>query len=135
MLSARTLAARTLSVNIACSAGAVYEFVVNPENLPHWAGGLCKSVKQSAQGWVMETPQGIMKIRFADKNTFGVLDHYVTPPQGDEFCVPMRVLPNAAGSTLVFTLFQLPGMSDEDFAKDAQLVEDDLRTLKKRLER
>jgi hypothetical protein len=126
---------RTLSVNIACTPGAVYEFVVNPENLPQWAGGLCQSVARMATGWEIQTPQGTMKIRFAEKNSFGVLDHYVTPAQGGEIYAPMRVLPNGSGSTLLFTLFQLPGMSDDDFARDAQLVEQDLLALQKRLQR
>lgn len=126
--------ARTLSVNIACAPGEVYEFVVNPENLPQWAGGLCLSVARTAAGWEVHTAQGAMRIRFAEKNPFGVLDHYVKPAQGGEIHVPMRVLPNGNGSTLLFTLFQLPGMSDEDIARDAQLVEQDLRVLKKRLE-
>lgn len=34
------------------------------------------------------------------------------------------------GSEVLFTLFQLPGMSDEQFAKDAAMVEADLRMLK-----
>ena len=82
----------------------------------------------------MQTAQGAMKIRFAEKNAFGVLDHYVTPTQGSEIYVPMRVLPNGGGSTVIFTLFQLPDMSDEACTKDAQLVEQDLRELKKCLE-
>ena len=129
------LAARTLSVNINCPPRAVYTFVVNPENLPQWAGGLCHSVSRSATGWVVHTPQGDMQFRFAEENSFGVLDHYVTPPQGGEIYVPMRVLPNGGGSTLLFTLFQLPGMSEDDFARDAGLVEKDMQTLKRLLER
>ena len=126
--------ARTLSVNIACPPGKVLEFVANPENLPQWAGGLCQSVTLTEAGWEIQTAQGAMKIRFAEKNSFGVLDHYVTPAQGGEIYVPMRVLPNDGDSTVIFTLFQLPGMSDEACAKDAQLVEQDLRALKKFLE-
>lgn len=128
------LATRTLSVNINCPPGEVYAFVVNPQNLPQWAGGLCQSVTQTDQGWIVHTPQGDMRFRFAEKNPFGVLDHYVVPQQGDEVYVPMRVLPNGGGSTLMFTLFQLPGMSDADFARDAQLVEQDLQRLKQLLE-
>jgi len=127
--------ARPLSVNIACPPGKVAEFVANPENLPQWAGGLCQSVTRTAAGWEMQTAQGAMNIRFAEKNAFGVLDHYVTPAQGGEIYVPMRVLPNGDGSTVVFTLLQLPGMSDEACAQDARLVEQDLLELKKLLER
>lgn len=46
----------------------------------------------------------------------------------------MRVVANGEGSELMFTLFQLPGMSDEQFGQDAGMVETDLRTLKVVLE-
>ena len=129
------LAAHTLSVNIDCPPGRVYEFVVNPENLPQWAGGLCQSVSLTDTGWLVQTLQGTMQIRFAEKNAFGVLDHYVVPAPGVEVYVPMRVLPNGGGSTLVFTLMRQPEMSDADYAKDLQLVEQDLQRLKRLLER
>jgi hypothetical protein len=63
-----------------------------------------------------------------------VADHYVTVKPGQEVFVPIRVLRNGTGSEVVFTLFQLPGMSAEKFAEDARLVESDLRTLKAVLE-
>jgi hypothetical protein len=83
----------------------------------------------------VETPQGPMKVRFASKNDFGVLDHYVTVAPGIEVYVPMRVLPNGAGSVAIFTLFRLPDMSDEKYAEDAGWVERDLQKLKEILER
>jgi hypothetical protein len=125
---------RTLTVSIDSPPGRVYEFVSNPENLPQWAGGLCPSVGKSNDDWIAETPQGPMKIRFAEKNDFGVLDHYVTVAPGVEVYVPIRVLPNGSGSEVIFTLFRSPDMSDEKYAEDIGLVERDLRTLKKILE-
>ena len=75
-----------------------------------------------------------MKVRFVEKNDFGVLDHYVNPAPGVEVYVPMRVLSNGSGSEVIFTLFRLPDISDEKYAEDAGLVERDLRTLKSILE-
>lgn len=129
------LESRTLSVTIACPPQKVYEFVSNPENLPRWAAGLCKLVRKSDAGWVVETPRGPMQIRFAEKNDLGVLDHYVTTAQGVEIYVPMRVVPNGSGSEVIFTLFKTPGISDKQFAEDAGMVEWDLKTLKNILER
>ena len=83
----------------------------------------------------METPDGPMRIKFVGVNEFGVLDHYVRLAPGLEILNPMRVVPNGSGSEVLFTLFQLPNMSDERFAEDARLVERDLRTLKDVLER
>ena len=129
------LESRTLSVTIACHPRKVYEFVSNPENLPQWATGLGKSVRKSDAGWIAETPQGPMQLRFAEKNDFGVLDHYVTTAQGVEIYVPMRVVPNGSGSEVIFTLFKMSGMSDKRFAEDAGMVERDLKALKGVLER
>jgi carbon monoxide dehydrogenase subunit G len=125
---------RTLSVTIDCPPAKVYAFVSNPENLPQWAGGLSKSIKQSNGEWIVETPQGPMKIRFVEKNDLGVLDHYVSPTPGFEIHVPMRVLPSGSGSEVIFTIFRPPDMSDEKYAEDIGLVERDLQILKQVLE-
>ena len=42
----------------------------------------------------------------------------------------MRVFQNHNGSELLFTVYQLPDMSDEKFLEDSKLVEKDLKKLK-----
>lgn len=129
------LRSKTLSIFIERPVGEVYGFVSSPENLPKWARGLGRSVRKSDADWIVDTPQGPMKVRFVERNDFGVLDHYVSPAPGVEVYVPMRVLPNGSGSEVIFTLFRLPDMSDQKYAEDVGLVERDLRTLKEILER
>ena len=129
-----TFPSRTSSISINCQPARVYEFVSNPENLPKWAKAFCKSVTKSNDDWIMQTPRGSMKVRFAEKNAFGVLDHYVTPAPELDVYVPMRVLPNGSGNEVIFTLFRLPDMSNEQFAEDVGMVERDLKTLKDVLE-
>jgi len=102
--------------------------------MPVWATTFCKSIEKSNGEWIAMTPQGQVKIRLAEKNHFGVLDHYVIPAPGVEVYVPMRVVPNGSGSEMMFTLFRLPDMSEEQYAADAELVGQDLRTLKDILE-
>lgn len=131
---ATMFASRTLSVSIGCPPSKVYEFVSNPENLPKWAKGLGKSVRKADGDWLVDTPQGPVKVRFARKNELGVLDHYVTTAQGAEVYVPLRVIANGFGSEVLFTLFRSPEMSEEQYAEDQMLVEQDLRTLKDILE-
>ncbi len=129
------LKSKTLSVAINCDPKKLYEFVSKPENLPKWARMFCRSIKKSKGGWVVETPQGPVNVKFSKKNDFGILDHYVSPAPGVEVFVPMRVVPNASGSEVLLTLFQPAGMSDEKFAEDIRWVEQDLRTLKDIMER
>ena len=76
-----------------------------------------------------------MKVKFAEKNKFGVLDHDVTLPSGVKVHNPMRVFPNNDGSELVFTLYRRPDVSDQEFAEDVQSVEKDLAKLKILLEK
>ena len=123
-----------ISVSINCPTDQVYEFASNPENLPGWAEGLSGSIKNVNGDWVAESPMGRIKIKFADKNKFGVLDHEVTLPSGAKVYNPMRVFPNNDGSELIFTLYRRPEMSDLMFDEDAKAVKSDLEKLKALLE-
>jgi hypothetical protein len=125
---------KTIVVSIAVPPAAVYEFASNPENLPRWIPSFCKSVTQTNGEWVVESPLGPVVFWFAESNPFGVLDHTVKLPSGLELHNPMRVIPNGDGSEVIFTLFHTPNMNDEQYAEDAKLVDQDLRTLKRILE-
>lgn len=126
--------ARHVSVSIRRSPSEVYAFAANPENLPRWAKGLSGSIRNVAGEWIAESPMGKVKVRFAERNTFGVLDHDVTLPSGETVHNPMRVAANGEGSEVIFTLFRRPGVSDEAFAEDTEAVERDLAALKRLLE-
>ena len=125
---------RNLSVQIGRNPRDVYNFASVPENFPRWASGLGKSLKRKNGEWIAETPQGPIKVRFTERNEFGILDHYVIPESGVEIYIPMRVIPNGSGSELIFTLFRLSDVSDEKFATDAEWVMRDLTALKNLLE-
>jgi hypothetical protein len=131
---AATFESRTISIRINRPAAVVYDFVSVPENFPKWASGLGKSLTKRDGEWIAETLQGPMKLRFVERNSFGVLDHYVIAEPGLEIYIPMRVISNSAGSEVLFTLFRLPEMSDDKFAEDAEWVERDLNVLKNLLE-
>lgn len=125
---------RTVSVSIACPPGRVYRFVSNPQNLPAWAPAFFSSVRKQDDRWLAETTLGEIAICFAAANTLGVLDHVVTLPDGTEVNNPMRVIANAGGSEVLFTLVQQPNQTDTQFAADAATVQHDLNTLKQVLE-
>lgn len=77
---------------------------------------------------------GRVVVRFTAPNDLGVLDHDVVLPSGETVHNPLRVVANGDGSEVIFTLFQRPGMSDEELAADADAIDRDLRTLKRILE-
>ena len=127
--------AKHVSVAVERPADVVYAYASNPANLPSWAAGLVAgTIRRVDDEWIAESPMGTIRIRFAEQNPYGVLDHRVTPPDGDAQMNPMRVVPNGDGAELTFTLFRRPGVSDEAFAADAAQVEADLRRLKELLE-
>lgn len=126
---------RHVGVWIGAAPDAVYEFAADPQNLPRWAAGLARSeVRRSADGWVADSPMGLVSVEFAPPNEFGVLDHVVRLPSGEAVYNPMRVIPagpDEAGCEVVFTLRRRPGVTDEEFESDAAMVAADLDALRR----
>ena len=129
-----TFKSKHISVSINRPADDVYEFASNPENLPQWAAGLSGSIENVKGDWIAESPMGRVKVEFAEKSKFGILDHDVTLPSGEKIYNPMRVFPNDDGSEVIFTLYQRSDLSDQMFAEDAEAVAKDLEKLKSLLE-
>ena len=124
-------AARTLSVSVLRSPQDVYAFTADPRNLPRWSW--LESAEPDGDRWRVTTADGTL-LRPSPANDFGVLDHDVEPAPGVVVHVPMRVVPNGTGSEVLFTLFRLPGTTDEAFEDDARTVAADLARLKAVLE-
>ncbi|RYZ54555.1 MAG: SRPBCC family protein [Proteobacteria bacterium] len=127
--------AETLSVSIQKPFDKVYAYLAIPENYPHWASGLAKGLKKWGPVYMAETDDGMMKVKFSEKNDFGIADHFVYPTTDTEIYIPLRVLKNGEGSEVLLTLFQYPEMSAEKFAEDAEWVKKDLKALKDLLEK
>ncbi|WP_413578761.1 SRPBCC family protein [Bdellovibrio sp. HCB290] len=131
-----TYPSKQISVSINRTVSDVYEFAANPENMNLWAQGLSRAkLVKSGDSWEAESPMGNVKIRFAPRNNFGVLDHDVTLPSGAVNHNPLRVVRNGEGSEVVFTLYRLPKVSEADFEKDQSAVLKDLKALKSILEK
>jgi hypothetical protein len=129
---------RHVSVWIEAAPEVVYEFAADPRQLPQWASGLAEGgLRQSAEGWVADSPMGEVTVEFAPVNAFGVLDHVVRLPSGDAVYNPLRVVPGGVGEPrceVVFSVRRQPGMTDEQFESDAATVAADLEALRQLLE-
>lgn len=129
-----TFAVKPITQTIHREWREVYTFAAAPENLPRWAAGLGEALEQGDGDWLIDGPLGRIRVRFAEPNDFGVLDHWVTLPDGTVCYNPLRIVANGTGSEVTFTLYRLPGTSDEAYAADAAAVARDLATLKSLLE-
>ena len=131
------LQAEVITIDIERDWQEVYEAVADLRNFPKWAKTFCRAIKKLNDGdwYEMDTPQGPTRIRIASRNDFGVVDHYLVSPKGEDVYVPMRVISNGDGCQLQFTLFRRPGMTEEMFKSDKALVEKDLGTLKEAMEK
>jgi hypothetical protein len=125
--------AHTVSVGIAVDPARVYAYTADPANLAVWAPGFVKSMENQNGVWLAQTSLGEVRFRFAPPNDFGVVDHEVDLPKGTTHN-PMRVIPNGMGSEVLFTLIQLPEVSDEQFERDMDTVRADLNKLRTVLE-
>ncbi|MDL5159899.1 SRPBCC family protein [Actinomycetospora termitidis] len=114
----------------------VYAYAADPAHLPSWAAGLSTStLTPGDDGWWTATgPLGTVRVRFCERNEFGVLDHVVRLPDGTEVLNPLRVVPWGDVAEVVFSVRPREGMSDADVEADVAAVTEDLATLKGVLE-
>ncbi|SAL32529.1 hypothetical protein AWB74_01371 [Caballeronia arvi] len=121
---------QTLTVTVDRDWRELYDAIWRPEVFPTWASGLAQStLEDRGDHWRARGPAGDVIIRFTEHNAFGIMDHRVSLPNGDEVYVPLRVYQNGAGAEVALTLFRQPGMSDDTFAADADWVRRDLASL------
>lgn len=124
-----------IGIEIDRPAPQVYDFAADPLNLSRWAAGLAGStVERDGDTWATDSPMGRVTFSFVARNDLGVLDHDVTLPSGERVHNPMRVIRDGEACEVVFTQRLRPGMSEEDFQRDADAVARDLLTLKGLLE-
>jgi hypothetical protein len=133
--SKANIESRTLSVRIDQPFATVYQFLADPANWNKWAFGLGKSLRRSNDGWIADSGDGLVKVRFTARNQHGVLDHTVIRPSGTQVYVPMGLIANGSGCELLFTLFREPDITDERYNADTDFVQRDLNRLKEVLEK
>lgn len=137
-----TYPVRTVTADIDRPFADVADFLAEPLNFPRWATGLSSGIARGSPGegaepgeWVAASPQGTAYVRFSPPNEYGVADHRVRFPDGSVVDIPLRAIRNGDGTTIVFTLFRLPGVDDDRFDADSDWVRRDLQALKALLEK
>ena len=126
---------RTISIPINRPYVDVYEFLAEPLNFPSWASNLGADFRHvRGTEWATTTRTGRVILRFAPRNDHGVLDHAVYAEGTTPLTTPMRVIANGDGAEILFTLLQRPGMTDAEFASEAEWVRSDFEALRSLLE-
>lgn len=130
-----TYPARHITTSIDRPAHDVYEYMSDPHNTPQWAAGLSQGIEQHGDAWITDSPMGKVRVKFAPRNVFGVVDHDVIMPDGTVVHNPLRVMPRSnTASEVVFTLFRNDVMADDEYERDAAAIAADLKKLKQILE-
>jgi hypothetical protein len=124
----------TRTISIHAAPHTVVDFLADARNLPRWAVGFARAVRDHDGGWLVTTGQGEVGLRIEAERSSGVVDFFMSPAPGVEVLVSSRVVPNGTGSEYVFTQFQSPGMPDDVFAKNVRAVEHELTVLRALLE-
>jgi hypothetical protein len=124
----------TRSITIDARPKDVVAFLADPRNLPRWAIGFAKHIRQDGDRWFASTSQGEIGVAIDVDDQSGTVDFRMEVAPGVEAVAYSRVLPNREGAEYVFTQFQQPGVPDELFGQLVTAVRHELVTLKAHLE-
>ena len=114
--------AETLTLPLPVAPDRVFAYLSNVDNLPAWATEFCRELTVVDGKHVVRSPQGEVAIAYRSDAKTGVIDMLAGPPDApletlDQHGIfPVRVVPMPGETSVVlFTLFQAPGLSDEQF--------------------
>jgi hypothetical protein len=127
---------RTRSITIAAEPHAVFAYVSRPENLPVWAPAFAESVRAEEDYWIATTADGEERFALRADEHYGVVD-FLGLVSADAYALraPTRIVPNGPkDSEYLFTLFAIPGESDENFAGRLAVLSQELIVLRDVLE-
>lgn len=124
----------TKTVSINAPLNKVFTFLVDATNWPKWAVVNVKSIEEGDGEWFrMQTAFGWGKLRIRANREHGILDHDFDSPEA-AWTVPARVVANGDGSEFMITFYKPPPFSDEFFAEQVAVVDEELEVLKRLME-
>ena len=96
-----------------------------------------KSIRSVGQNeWEIQTPRDAGRLIPHYDRASGILDHEFVDPKEGSWEVSARIVPaGAKDSVYMITLVKPPSMSEEAFSQGLPLVEEELQTMSRLLER
>jgi hypothetical protein len=125
----------TQTITIDAPRADVFVFLADAMNLPRWAPNFAGAVRPDGQGWIVEQGGSEVRLRLEVDAELGTVDLHVTSPDGRTRTVFGRVLPNAAGSELLLTMFHSDSRTEADIARQRAEVAGELGLVKAICER
>jgi uncharacterized protein YndB with AHSA1/START domain len=120
----------TQSVSLPGRPEDVFAFLADPENLPRWAVGFCRSIRRDdAERWTVETPSGEVPVRYVTNAPLGTIDFHMDIAPAAKVVAYSRVIANGEGAEYVFTQFQAAGMPDAVFDGQVSALAEELHVL------
>jgi hypothetical protein len=120
--------AETRSISIAAPPTIVLGLLADARRLPDWAPAFASSVRSDGQDWLIDSGGTQLRIRLQFSPEHGIVD--LVRPGDLGAGARMRVLHNADGSELVFTLIFPAGTATDVIARQMTTVESELRTVR-----
>lgn len=111
----------------------VFAYLSDVRNLPTWATEFAQELRLEGEDFKVVTPLGEVYFEIhADRDT-GIIDMLAGASQEGMGLFPTRVVGLPDGrSAYSFTLFQAPGMRDEDFERQCRSLERELENVRRR---
>ncbi len=111
---------------------SVFSFLSNVENLPKWATIFCRELKIVDGKCKVVTPSGELFFEMVSDKKTGVIDMFAGTNERQMGIFPVRVIDLSNGACVIlFTMFQTPGMSDEQFVAQYQSLLEEFENIKR----
>jgi ketosteroid isomerase-like protein len=122
------------SVDIQTPFERAFGFLSNPMNWPLYAVVNLRSVKPGDDGWFkIVSKYGEGEIKLSPVKELGICDHQWRDPQAS-WTVPLRIVANGDGVTVMMTFFQPPVMTDQQFDQAMKEMDIEMNKLREILE-
>jgi hypothetical protein len=124
-----TSRAETRTISVAAPPAAVLAVVADGARLPDWAPAFATVAEHERDDrWLIGTGDARFPIRIRIDHDSGTVD--LLSPDDPTLGAFLRVLPNRAGSELLFTLFFAEAVEQEAIAAQMATVEQELATVR-----
>ena len=127
--------ARILTLTLAASRSAAFNFLADIENLPGWTGGFCEWIELHREGWWAYTAVGELAVATKVDDISGEIDLCFHHVSGWTVVLPLRVRSDGEGGSLVTVACrQVPGLADDQYEQLFDGLMNGLRSLTQRMQ-